>query len=176
MRPRAALLGLVLVLSGCSGHDDRRPAVYDLPARTVRPDETAVHAPPTASGELTFQVIGFTTGMTGLAGSHADRSPRGRYTRVRIVVVNTSRTDQAYDARNQKLLTADGAQYTRDLEATLIKRQPAEDLEIGAAMRVEMDLWYDIPATARPTALRVVGTAPLGSVTPTAPPADIRLP
>ncbi|WP_018657191.1 DUF4352 domain-containing protein [Actinomadura flavalba] len=172
------LAALALALTGCSGDPggtrDAAPT-YPLAARTVRPGESAVRAAPVTGGELRFQVIGLTAGLTTLAGSHADRAPRGRYVRVRLVVENTGRTGQRLDVRAQRLRTADGAAHARDLQATLIKRQPADTLDLGAGMRTEMDLWFDIPAATQPAALRLVGTAPLGAVTAEAPPVEVPL-
>ncbi|WP_019630660.1 DUF4352 domain-containing protein [Actinomadura atramentaria] len=179
-RRRAAglLLALACAPAACSARAERPdpPAAYDVPARTARPGETAVRGATADSGELSFRVIGLTTGLTELAGSHAEMAPRGRFARVRIVVANTGRTGQTFDARDQRLVTADGTVHGRDQEADLVKRQPDGELEIGAGVRVELDLWYDIPVGARPAALRVVGGAPLGAPTGKAPPADIKLP
>ncbi|MFF5257627.1 DUF4352 domain-containing protein [Actinomadura viridis] len=168
---------LLTAASACSGGDrdrSRQSPAYDLPARTVRDGEKAVRAGTVRSGDTAFTVIGYRGGMPELVGSHADMAPKGAYVRVRLVVENAGRTNQTFSAERQLLVTATGRTAEPDREAMLIKRQPAE-FEVGAAVRVEMDLWYDVPRGERPVALRLSGSASVGAVSDP-PPAEVKLP
>jgi Domain of unknown function (DUF4352) len=159
----AGLLLAVSLLGACSGDDPAdAPAVptYHLNPRTVRPDEKAVRLAPVSDGDTSFTVIGMTTAMPELAGSHADIKATGQFVRIRLVLVNNGRTTTLVDVMKQRLRTADGTSHQPDLNAMLVKRQP-QKLDVGAAVRVEFDLYYDIPTQARPAALQLFGGSTL---------------
>ncbi|WP_344916043.1 DUF4352 domain-containing protein [Streptosporangium oxazolinicum] len=159
----------VTVLSGCSGAGQASPTpppatptpTYELPPRPVRPSESPVRAAPVTDGDTRFQVIGLQKGLSGFFGSHAEWQAKGQYVIVRILVENPGRTNARFDAKRQRLVAADGTTYGIDKFAQAIKRQP-DELPLGAQVRVEMDLWYDIPKEARVSAIRLFGDPPLG--------------
>ncbi|RZS34914.1 hypothetical protein EV193_108264 [Herbihabitans rhizosphaerae] len=145
--------------TGCSSAEQPAPppvTTYELPARTVRPDEKPLRVPPMREGETEFTLIGLTTGIETLIGSHAEWKAKGRYTRARLVIVNNGRTNIEFDARRQLLVLSTGGTAVPDDQAMQIKRQPSA-IPLGAVVRVEFDLYYDIPVDAKPTALRVFG-------------------
>ncbi|MER5318885.1 DUF4352 domain-containing protein [Streptosporangium roseum] len=163
----AALSGVLLV--GCTGTGQPRSAApsatptatYELAPRPVRPGERPVNAAPVTDSDGRFQVIGLQTGLGILFGSHAEWPAKGQYVVVRIVVENPARANSRFDAKRQKLITADGAAYGIDRFAQAIKRQP-DTLPLGAGVRIEMDLWFDIPKTAKVAAVRLFGEPSLG--------------
>jgi hypothetical protein len=165
-RPRAAAVaavGVALVLGGCSQAAPPAPPpapTYEVAPLPVRPEEKALHPVPTMEGDSEFRLIGLTTGIKTILGSHAEWPAKGAFIRVRVVVTNTGRNTIPFDANKQTLLTADGATHTPDSQAMLIKRQPGQ-IDIGADDRLEFDLYYDAPPDAQPTALRVFGGATL---------------
>jgi Domain of unknown function (DUF4352) len=154
------------VLTGCTGTDPVRPVhptpTYELPPRPVRPSERPITAGPVNDGDTRFQVIGLQTGLSGFFGTHAEWQAKGQYVVVRIVVENPGRANSRFVAGRQKLVAADGATYAVDKFAQAIKRQP-DTLPLGAGVRIEMDLWFDIPKEAKVTAIRLFGDPPLGS-------------
>ncbi|WP_242676095.1 DUF4352 domain-containing protein [Streptosporangium minutum] len=163
----AALCGVLL--TGCTGTGQPRSAApsatptatYELAPRPVRAGERPVSAAPVSDGDGRFQVIGLQTGQSILFGTHAEWPAKGQYVVVRIVVENSARSNSGFDAKRQKLVTADGAAYGIDRFAQAIKRQP-DTLPLGAGVRVEMDLWFDIPKEAKVAAVRLFGDPPLG--------------
>ncbi|GAB3664729.1 DUF4352 domain-containing protein [Actinocorallia lasiicapitis] len=167
-----------VLLAGCGGTPDDqgpRPEVYDEPARTVRPDERAYPAQTRTSGEIEFRVLGVTTGITAVAGSHIEiPSVHGQDVRVRIAVRNTGRTNFYLHIGEQRLATADGRTHPPDTETMRLKRQPLDEVEIGANVRVEFDLWWDIDAAAVPRTVKLLGTSPYSVNDP--PTADFPLP
>lgn len=174
----ALLLLLPLGLAGCATEKERpqgRPtATYELPPRPVRDGETAVRTGTVRSGDIAFTVIGFRAAMPELVGSHADMRPRGAYARARLVIENLGRTTGLLSMDKQLLVGADGRAHRPDQQAMLIKRQPLE-FELGAAVRLELDLWYDLPAATDPAALRLFGTPGVGAVSDP-PPVEVKLP
>ena len=170
--PLILLTGTVVaaaVLSGCAGADPAPSAspqaaptpTYELPPRPVRPSESPVRAAPVTDGDTRFQVIGLQKGLSGFFGSHAEWQAKGQYVVVRILVENPGRTNARFDAKRQRLIASDGGTYTVDKFAQAIKRQP-DELPPGAGVRVELDLWYDIPEEAKVSAIRLFGDPPLG--------------
>jgi hypothetical protein len=144
-------------LGGCSGGDKaERPETYALPTQTARPDEKAMHLRPVSDGDTSFTLLGLTTGMPELVGSHADVRPRGRFTRVRLLVVNDGRTTALLDNTRQRLLSADGHSFPPDQNAMQVKRQP-EHIDLGAAVRLEFDLWFDVPAGTKVSGFLLFG-------------------
>ncbi|MGS2640323.1 DUF4352 domain-containing protein [Streptosporangium sp. G12] len=170
--PLILLTGAALaatLLSGCAGAEPDAPAsppvtptpTYELPPRPVRPGESPVRSAPVADGDTRFQVIGLQKGLSGFFGSHAEWQAKGQYVVVRILVENPGRTNARFDAKRQKLIASDGSTYAIDKFAQAIKRQP-DELPLGAQVRVELDLWYDIPKEAEVSAIRLFGDPPLG--------------
>jgi hypothetical protein len=156
----ALMLAMSASCSSSHGAAAKPPRTYALTPQAARPDERALRLRPVSDGGTQFTLLGLTTGMTDLVGSHADIKPHGRYTRVRVEMVNNGRTSAVMDIMRQLLFTADGRSHPPDSEAMVIKRQPL-NFDLGAAMRVQLDLWYDIPATARPSGMRLFGGATL---------------
>ncbi|WP_449063149.1 DUF4352 domain-containing protein [Planomonospora algeriensis] len=173
--PRTAVLAAAAVLllapaAACSGPQEPRPEpasrfaatpTYELPPRPVRPGEIRVTAAPVQDGDVRFQVIGLQKGLSGFFASHAEWQARGQYVVVRIVADNPGRTNSRFDAGKQRLLTSDGTAHPVDAFAQATKRQPDAFL-LGAGVRVEMDLWFDVPEEASVTGVRLYGDPPLG--------------
>ncbi|MFD5244087.1 hypothetical protein ACFWIW_06075 [Amycolatopsis sp. NPDC058340] len=159
MRKCLAVVASVLVLlAGCSAEQAKPPAkpVYDLPAREVRPDETALHLPPALNGETEFSLIGLAAGLPSLTGSHTEFEAKGQFVRFRLVVTGKGVSGILFDTRRQQLVTDSGAVIAVDNQAMTIKRQP-DKFELGRGVRVEFDLYFDLPKEAKPVVLRAFG-------------------
>ncbi|MBB5955944.1 hypothetical protein FHS29_002525 [Saccharothrix tamanrassetensis] len=162
MRWVVAVLGVVAVAAGCTSAPaaeappSSSAATYPVPPAAVRPDEKVLHLPTTADGDTAFTLLGLTTGMPSLVGSHAEFEAKGQFVRVRLSVVNNGRSSVSFDARKHVLLDEKKTEYPVDTQAMTIKRQP-EVLDLGANVRLEYDVYYDLPEDAKPLALRVFG-------------------
>jgi hypothetical protein len=162
---RAALAVLaVLVLAGCSPSARTEPApettttrpTYELSPRTARPDEIPLKQPSKQDGDTEFVLVGITPKLPSLAGSHIDFNAKGVFYRIRIAATNVGRTTVEFDTRKQLLVTQDGATHIPDDPAMTVKRQP-DKFALGANVRIEFDLYYDIPKDAQPKSLKVFG-------------------
>ncbi|MFI0481652.1 DUF4352 domain-containing protein [Actinomadura sp. 9N215] len=185
IRPRALLAGASIALAaaalpGCSGSEqagagksEARPD-YHIPAEKAREGESVPEGKSGRSADMLFTVIGFREGMTEVMGTHAAMDSQGTFTRVRVLAVNGGRDIQVFDTWRQRLVTTDGRTHSPDVNATMIKRQP-ERLSVGASMRVEFDLWFDVPRGAKTRAVRLYGSPMVGAVSDPAP-AEIKLP
>jgi ABC-type uncharacterized transport system auxiliary subunit len=165
----AAAVGVALLLAGCAQEAPPAPPpapTYEVSPLPVRPEEKALHPVPTTEGDSVFELIGLTTGIKTILGSHAEFPAKGAFIRIRLVVTNNGRNTVPFDANKQTLITADGATRTPDPQAMLIKRQPGQ-IDIGANDRLEFDLYYDAPPDAQPTALRAFGGATLADFSDT---------
>ncbi|GAA4230788.1 hypothetical protein GCM10022254_26450 [Actinomadura meridiana] len=178
--PAAIVLGSAVVaaavaLPGGSGseHATTTPT-YHLPAEKVRESEAVPEGKTGRSADMLYTVIGFREGMTEVMGTHAAMESRGTFTRIRLLAVNAGRDIQVFDVWQQRLVITGGKVLSPDVNATMIKRQP-ERLSVGAAMRVEFDLWFDVPRGAKVGAVRLYGSPPVGAVSDPDP-AEIALP
>ncbi|MEU9885770.1 DUF4352 domain-containing protein [Sphaerisporangium sp. NPDC051011] len=157
------------LVTGCSGTPAEPVATpsptYVIPPQTARPDEKVITAAPVVDGQMRFRVLSFQDGMPSMFGSHAEWNAKGRYARVRVLIESTDRTNQKFDAKQQLLVAADGRTFHVDGFAQAIKRQP-DELPVGSFVRMEFDLWYDVPKDARITKIRFVADPPLGAIGP----------
>ena len=154
----AALVSCALV-AGCAPTPPPPPpppATYPLTPRPVRNGEVPLAGPATPQGDTSFELIGLTTGMASVVGSHTEWPAKGQYVRIRLVITNTGRNSVPFDANRQLLRTTDGVEHPPDPQAMLIKRQPGE-FDLGATDRLEFDLYYDVPKDASPSALHAFG-------------------
>jgi hypothetical protein len=157
VRRLAVLLGLAVVLTGCSGgHQPKSPPTYELPGRPARDGETPLPYHLVSDGRITFAVIGVRANMSSVVGSHADWPAKGQFVRARVVVENGYPTFHTIVLGKQLLVTTDGATHTIDENGMRIERQPA-DFDLGAHDRLEFDLIYDIPKQAKAKSLRLFG-------------------
>lgn len=148
--------------AGCTGAPaaevvaSSTPSTYPVPPGKVRPDERVLHLPTTADGDTAFTLVGLTTGMDMLIGSHAEFEAKGQFVCIRMSVINNGRSSVSFAARRHVLLDEKNAEYAVDTQAMTIKRQP-DVIDLGANVRLEYDVYYDLPKDAKPRALRVFG-------------------
>ncbi|MFI9011712.1 DUF4352 domain-containing protein [Actinosynnema sp. NPDC053489] len=131
-------------------------ATYPVPPETVRPDEKPLKIPTTSDGDTAFTLVGLTTEMPTLIGSHAEFHAKGQFVRIRMSVINNGRSSVSFAARRHVLVDDHQAEHTVDTQAMTIKRQP-ETIDLGANVRLEYDVYYDVPTDVKPLALRVFG-------------------
>ena len=152
-------LALGVVLAGCAAAPPPAPpapASYPLSPRPVRKGEVPLDPAPVTEGDTVFELIGLSTGMPSVVGSHAEWPAKGRFARIRLVISNSGRNSVPFDANRQLLRTADGVEHAPDPQAMLIKRQPGR-FDLGPTDRLEFDLYYDIPPDATPIVLHAFG-------------------
>lgn len=128
--------------------------VYSEVPRPVRPDEKPIHITG-ADGDTGYTLIGLTR-LPALVGSHAEMRAAGEFLRIRVLVTNKGRSTVRFDTARQLLVLTGGATQRTDSEAMLVKRQPGE-FDLGSGVRVEFDLYYDVPPGTRAVALRAHG-------------------
>ncbi|MDH2428541.1 DUF4352 domain-containing protein [Sphaerisporangium sp. TRM90804] len=163
---------LVATLAACSGgaSGSAAPAAtpsptYMIPPATARPGEIVITAKPVVDGQMRFRVLGFQDGMAAMFGSHAEWEAKGRYARVHLMIESTDRTNQKFDAKEQLLVAADGRTFHVDDFGQAIKRQP-DEIPVGSFVKMEFDLWFDVPKDAKITAVRLFADPPLGAIGP----------
>ncbi|QQQ80833.1 DUF4352 domain-containing protein [Saccharothrix sp. 6-C] len=157
-------MAVVLAAAGCggtpvvagTGTTTSPAATYPVPAQTVRPDEKPLKIPTTADGDTAFTLVGLTAEMPTLIGSHAEFHAKGQFVRIRMSVINNGRSSVSFAARRHVLIDDRDVEHTVDTQAMTIKRQP-ETIDLGANVRLEYDVYYDLPTDAKPLALRVYG-------------------
>ncbi|WP_231499927.1 DUF4352 domain-containing protein [Saccharothrix sp. NRRL B-16314] len=129
---------------------------YPVPAQAVRPDEKVLKIPTTLDGDTAFTLLGMTAEMPTLIGSHAEYHAKGQFVRIRLSVINNGRSSVSFDARRHVMVDHRETEHHVDTQAMNVKRQP-ETIDLGANVRLEYDVYYDLPKDAKPLALRVYG-------------------
>jgi len=154
------LLAVVVLVSaaGCQAEQPSTPAptTYELPPRQVRPDETALKLPPAKNGDTEFTLLGLAAGLPSITGSHTEFPAKGQFVRLRLVVTNTGTSSVLFDTGRQLLVDDQGATHPPEEQAMVIKRQPRQ-FDLGHGVRVEFDLYWDIPKDRKPVTLRAFG-------------------
>jgi hypothetical protein len=127
---------------------------YRLAPRTARPFETPLPTASATGSQVTVSVVGLRVHMLSIIGTHAEWLPKGEYERVRIALDNGMSTFRPFDTRKMLLVDANGKTYQPDYDAMNIARQPTI-ATVPSEGRLEMDLWFDLPAKSVVRALRV---------------------
>jgi hypothetical protein len=145
------LLAGSVLLTGCTSTPARTPP----PVTTTTPYART----PGDCAKLTVTTLAVQPGITYMIGTHAEWDPKGQLVRIRVAITNSDATYHTTRTSDYRLLDAAGAEYATSVDAMRIKRQP-DEVEIGAADRLEVELWYDIPLAATAHSLRdtVCGT------------------
>lgn len=161
-RKAAALCVVVAVAAGCTAGPvpatrTSDPNTYRVEPRPARPDEKALSGAATKDGDTSFALLGLTTGQDKLVGNHIEFAAKnGQFIRVRVAITNTGRSSIPFDAYHQLLALTDGNAVAPDDATMQTKRQP-HLFDLGAGVRVEFDLYYDVASDAKPEALRAFG-------------------
>jgi len=148
----------LMLLTGCEAAQPSAsaPTTYELPPRQVRPDETALKVPPVKNGDTEFTLIGLAAGLPSITGSHTEFPAKGQFVRLRLVVTNTGTSSVLFDTKRQLLVDDQGTAHPPEEQAMLIKRQPGQ-FDLGHGVRVEFDLYWDVPKDRKPVTLRAFG-------------------
>jgi hypothetical protein len=156
-----ASVALLALAAGCSSDSGATAAPSPtasptyLPApRTARPFETPLATASATGPQVRVDVVGFRVHMLSIIGTHAEWLPKGEYERVRIALDNGMSTFRSFATDRMLLVDATGRTYKPDEDAMDIARQPAT-ATVPAEGRLEMDLWYDLPAGSVVRALRL---------------------
>ncbi|WP_280466234.1 hypothetical protein [Nocardia brasiliensis] len=142
------LLLLLLLLPTACGTEAPTAAPPPPP-----PAPTAYVRTPQDCVKLTVTASTVEPGIGYILGTHAEWLPKGQFIRVRVAIVNTDNTFHTTRPADYQLDDTVDAAHPPSVDAMAIKRQPTE-LTLGAGNRLEMDLWYDIPANSGPRQLR----------------------
>ena len=157
MKLRLLAVVVLALAAGCqAAPSTSAPATYELPPRQVRPDETALKLPPAKNGDTEFTLIGLAAGLPSITGSHTEFPAKGQFVRLRLVVTNTGTSTVLFDAKRQLLVDDQGVAHPPEEQAMVIKRQPAQ-FDLGHGVRVEFDLYWDIPKDRKPAMIRAFG-------------------
>jgi hypothetical protein len=127
---------------------------YRPAPRTARPFETPLATASATGPQVRVDVVGLRVHLLSIIGTHAEWLPKGEYERVRVALDNGMSTFRSFSTDRMLLVDATGKTYRPDYDAMDIARQPRV-ATVPAEGRLEMDLWYDLPARSVVRALRL---------------------
>ncbi|MGF7233475.1 MAG: hypothetical protein ACQSGP_00735 [Frankia sp.] len=151
----AVVVGAVFAGGFASGRATT-PARSSDRAGRIRPGETVLHRPAVTDNNLSLRPTGITCGLRWVVGTHADLEAHGQYCRLGLEVTNRDATFHDLTTAAQRLVVVGGRSYAPSLDATRVERQP-DVATIGARDVVDLDVWFDIPASDRVAGTRLVG-------------------
>ena len=130
------------------------------PTETSEPSETATESPTAApggdegiDGTISFTVHGFEVGSTVVSSdAPIEKDAQGQYVVVHMTVANVGIDPATFVAMFQKL-TAGGATYNIDDEATAYLDGTFADLEPGAT--ADVSIAFDVPVGADPESIEL---------------------
>jgi hypothetical protein len=156
---RAALVGLVAGAALAAGiawalwpAPEPRPATGQQ--QNLRTREIALTGPPVRTGKITVTPVAMRGGMIEVIGTHGEFFAHGRFCRVRIALTNADTYAHDLHTADQRLRTTDGKLVAPSRDAQGIMRQP-DEVTVGRQVRIEYDLYFDIPVNAVADALVV---------------------
>ena len=145
------LVFLAVLVAGCGSGNASRP-----PAGPRAAQDVPQHAAPARSGHLLITPLAGRCGIFAISGTHALLDASGQFCRLRVRVVSSDSSEHDFAPADQALLLADGTSVLPSSGAMSVKRQPPT-VPLGAEDSAEVVLWWEIPADAAVSAVRLVG-------------------
>jgi hypothetical protein len=144
------------------------PGPAKAPVPYVYEDDYVVDSKPVKADFLEVKVDAYHCGMIFITGTHAEHYAKGQICRVGVRLDNQQLVTANIDSRLQTIVLNTGAEIIPDDESMQIKRQEQVQ-QLGARNMIVLSYWFDIPADAYPTAVRIRPNQDT-------PPAEIKLP
>ncbi|WP_328389951.1 DUF4352 domain-containing protein [Nocardia sp. NBC_00416] len=157
------LLAGVLVLCGFGGclavvsnsASDKTTSAAAAGDPAAGDSDIAAAGTPVRDGKFEFVVTKVDTGLKTVGSNpYLQKEAQGQYVLVHTTVTNTSDRPQSYFGSNQKLIDAQGREFTNDTMAEVNVNDTSVmggDINPGNAM--EVIIAFDIPAAAQPATL-----------------------
>ncbi|GAC1444874.1 MAG: hypothetical protein NVSMB55_22730 [Mycobacteriales bacterium] len=139
------------VLAGCG-----TGGAPHLAAGHRTPQDVPQHASAARSGHLLITPLAGRCGIFAISGTHALLDANGQFCRLRVRVESSDSSEHDFAPGEQALLLADGTSVLPSRGAMSVKRQPAT-VPLGAEDGAELVLWWEVPAAAIVTGVRLVG-------------------
>lgn len=150
--------GLVAVVSG----DDTKPTGSDTNATTdttKKADDADADEPkaksakigtPVRDGKFEFTVTKIERGKTKVGNEYLSKKSQGEFVLVHVTVKNIGDEPQSFFGDDQKLISADGKEYSADTEAA-IYLEDSQSLyeEINPGNQVKGIVIFDVPKGAK---------------------------
>lgn len=149
----------ILLCGGCAGlvatsADDAESPSSSVAAGSA-PDEGDALAPAGSEvrdGKFAFVVTQVEPPVKTVGGDYLSKTAQGEFVLVHIDVTNTSDQPQSYFGSNQKLIDAQGREFTNDTEAEIYLNDDVYT-DINPGNKFSVILAFDVPLGTDPTAL-----------------------
>ncbi|MBF6351912.1 DUF4352 domain-containing protein [Nocardia flavorosea] len=149
----------ILLCGGCAGlvatsADDADNPTSSITAGSV-PDDGDAPAPAGSEvrdGKFAFVVTAVEPPAKSVGGDYLSKTAQGEFILVHIDVTNTSDRPQSYFGDNQKLIDAQGREFTNDTEAEIYLNDDVYT-DINPGNKFSVTLAFDVPVGTQAAAL-----------------------
>ena len=155
MRGRSGACAVLLVAACSSGAAPAAPREVVI-RQPLGLGEVAQTDHESRTGHEKVRLLSAQANVPAVTGSHAEFVPKRPLYRVRVRVTSNDARLHTFLTGEQRLVLDGGDLVPPSFDAMRVKRQP-DAVELGARNAVELDLWFEPPVGAKPTAVRLVG-------------------
>lgn len=149
----------ILLCGGCAGLVATSADDTDKPSSSVTAGSAADEGEDVApagsevrDGKFAFVVTQVEPPVTAVGRDYLSKEAQGEFILVHIDVTNTSDQPQSYFGSNQKLIDAQGREFTNDTEAEIYVNDDIST-DINPGNKFSVILAFDVPVGTDPTAL-----------------------
>ncbi|MET8799593.1 DUF4352 domain-containing protein [Nocardia sp. NPDC004568] len=160
----------ILLCGGCAGLVATSADDADSPGTSIAAgpaqddgDRLAPAGSEVRDGKFGFVVTQVDPPVKSVGGDYLGKAAQGEFVLVHIDVTNTSDQPQSYFGSNQKLIDAQGREFTNDTEAEIYLNDDVFT-DINPGNKFSVILAFDVPASAQPAALEFHDSAFSGGV------------
>ena len=167
----AVLIAIIVAASGGGKSGETSTSAASSPAGAASASEApAAKDPgigtPVRDGKFEFTVAKVESGKKQVGEQYLEQTAQGSYTLVHLSVKNIGDEAQSFSDSDQKLIGADGKQYSADsMAGSAIKNNDVLFAQINPGNAVDGILVFDLPAGAVPAKLELHDSPFSGGVT-----------
>lgn len=157
----AAIIAIAAIASGGGKSNDTSTPATGTPAGSSSASPAAAdQAPgigtPVRDGKFEFTVTKIESGKKTVGARYLEQTAQGSYTLVHLSVKNIGDQAQSFSDSDQKMISADGKQYTADsMAGAAISNNKVLFEEINPGNAVDGIVVYDLPTGAVPAKLEL---------------------
>lgn len=166
------VIGVVVNLAGGGGESGSGGGVDNTTSQAAPNAEAPAEGGQTPGigaavrdGKFEFVVQNVERGVTSVGDQFTSQTPQGEYVLVTVNVANIGNEQQLFDTTSQKLLDAQGREYSTDTVATVTEDPNLGFSQINPGNSLVATLVFDIPTGVSPSEIELHDSLFSGGVT-----------